>query len=93
MIILAQTYSTQDAARMDDLDKAIREFTPMNGVWLPLETYFEQAFGGPDPKKHYRAFFVSLSGIPTTMVLEYFGQRYTAWKRLEAMKSCSFSIS
>jgi hypothetical protein len=42
---------------MDNLDTAIREFTPQQGVWLPLERHFELAFSSPDPKKYYHAIF------------------------------------
>jgi hypothetical protein len=41
----------------DDLDTTIREFTPQEGVWLPLEQHFEQAFGSSDPKQYYNAIF------------------------------------
>lgn len=42
---------------MDDLDTAIREFTPQQGMWLPLERHFEHAFSSPDPKQYYHAIF------------------------------------
>src|SRR5688500_13954290 len=49
---------------MDDLDMAISEFTPENGAWLPLERYFERAFGSPDPKKYYHAIFNLFERFP-----------------------------
>jgi hypothetical protein len=42
---------------MDDLDTAIREFTPHQGNWLALERHFERAFNGADPKQYYHAIF------------------------------------
>src|SRR5688500_6129793 len=49
---------------MDDLDMAIREFSPKNGAWLPLERYFEQAFGSLDPKKYYHVIFNLFERFP-----------------------------
>jgi hypothetical protein len=42
---------------MDDLGITIREFTPQEGVWLPLERHFEQAFSSPDPRQYYHSIF------------------------------------
>jgi hypothetical protein len=42
---------------VDPLDHSIREFNPADGVWLPLERLFEQAFARRDPKRHYPAMF------------------------------------
>lgn len=39
------------------LDIAIREFTPVDGNWLPLETEFELAFSSFDPTLYYHAIF------------------------------------
>jgi len=49
---------------MEDLDIAIREFSPENGGWLPLERLFEQAFSSPDPKKYYHAIFNLFERFP-----------------------------
>ena len=49
---------------MDDLDTAIREFSPESGTWLPLETHFERAFSSPDPKKFYHATFNLFERFP-----------------------------
>lgn len=49
---------------MDDLDTAIREFTPIKGDWRPLEGYFERAFANPDPKKYYPAIFNLFERFP-----------------------------
>jgi hypothetical protein len=49
---------------MDALDTLIREFTPQNGEWLPLETYIERAFSSPDPKKYYHAIFNLFERFP-----------------------------
>lgn len=49
---------------MEKLDTAIREFTPQNGAWLPLEACFEQAFSSPDPKLYYHAIFNLFERFP-----------------------------
>ena len=49
---------------MDDLDNAIREFTPKQGDWRPLEGYIGQAFACPDPKKYYHAIFNLFERFP-----------------------------
>jgi hypothetical protein len=49
---------------MDDLDTAIREFTPQDGEWLPLEEHFARAFDTPDPKKYYHAIFNLFERFP-----------------------------
>ncbi len=49
---------------MDDLDIGIREFSPENGTWLPLERLFERAFSSPDPKKYYHAIFNLFERLP-----------------------------
>ncbi len=49
---------------MDELDTAIREFSPKNGAWLPLEAYFERAFGSPTPKNYYHAIFNLFERFP-----------------------------
>ncbi len=49
---------------MDDLDTAIREFTPQQGMWLPLERHFERAFSSPDPKQYYHAIFNLFERFP-----------------------------
>jgi hypothetical protein len=49
---------------MDDLDAAIREFRPQQGMWLPLERHFEQAFSSTDPKQYYHAIFNLFERFP-----------------------------
>src|SRR4051812_15948909 len=49
---------------MDELDVAIREFTPGQKHWLPLETHFERAFASRDPKKYYPAIFSLFERYP-----------------------------
>lgn len=49
---------------MDTLDHSLREFIPMNGAWLPLETLLEQAFSDPDPKRYYHAIFNLFERFP-----------------------------
>ena len=49
---------------MDDLDTAIREFTPQQGMWLPLDRHLEQAFRSPDPRQHYDAIFNLFERFP-----------------------------
>ena len=49
---------------MDDLDKAIREFTPKEGNWLPLEGLFEKAFSSTEPQKYYHAIFNLFERFP-----------------------------
>lgn len=49
---------------MDHLDTAIREFSPENGMWLPLETHLERAFSSLDPKKYYHAIFNLFERFP-----------------------------
>src|SRR5215471_16961663 len=66
---------------MDALDKAIREFTPQDGMWLPLERHFEQAFSSPDPKKYYHAIFNLLERFPNDDGGEVF------WSALHGMEA------
>ena len=40
-----------------DLDNAIREFSPINEDWRPLESLFEAAFSSEDPRAYYHAIF------------------------------------
>lgn len=49
---------------MNQLDTAIREFTPENGAWLPLDDCFEQAFSSPDPTQYYHAIFNLFERFP-----------------------------
>jgi len=49
---------------MDELDTAIREFTPSTGDWRLLEGHFERAFASPDPKKYYPAMFNLFERFP-----------------------------
>ncbi|RYD20632.1 MAG: hypothetical protein EOP88_14300 [Verrucomicrobiaceae bacterium] len=49
---------------MDTLDHSLREFIPVNGAWLPLETLLEQAFSDPDPKRYYHAIFNLFERFP-----------------------------
>ena len=49
---------------MDNLDIAIREFTPQHGDWLPLDQHFEQVFNSPDPKQYYHAIFNLFERFP-----------------------------
>jgi transposase len=49
---------------MVTLDTAIREFTPQEGDWRPLEILFERAFSGPDPKRYYHAIFNLFERFP-----------------------------
>ena len=49
---------------MDDLDTAIREFEPEDGIWLPLESLIEQAFEASDPSVYYHAFFNLFERFP-----------------------------
>ncbi len=39
----------------DPIDGLIREFTPVDGLWLPLDKHFERAFAALDPRKYYGA--------------------------------------
>ena len=48
----------------DTLDNAIREFNPIDGNWLPLETHFERAFSSPDPTSYYQAIFNLFERFP-----------------------------
>ena len=52
------------STHMDNLDTAIREFSPEQGGWLPLEKYFEQVFSSPDPKQYYNAIFNLFESYP-----------------------------
>ncbi len=49
---------------MDDLETAIREFSPLEGNWLQLERFFEQAFNHSDPTRYYRAIFDLFERFP-----------------------------
>lgn len=49
---------------MDDLDTAIREFTPSEGDWRPLEGHIDRAFASSDPKKYYQAIFNLFERFP-----------------------------
>jgi hypothetical protein len=49
---------------MVDLDSAIREFTPSEGDWRPLEGYLERAFASPNPKDYYHAIFNLFERFP-----------------------------
>ena len=77
---------------MDALDAAIREFTPADGDWRPLEGHIERAFSSPDPKKYYPAMFNLFERFPKEDGAGVFFQLFTAWKRWEDTKSCCSSI-
>jgi hypothetical protein len=49
---------------MITLDTAIREFTPQEGDWRPLDTLFDRAFSGPAPKSYYHAIFNLFERFP-----------------------------
>jgi hypothetical protein len=49
---------------MDPLDATIREFTPNDGDWRPLEGHIERAFATPDPTKYYHAMFNLFERFP-----------------------------
>jgi len=42
---------------MNQLDSAIREFTPVDSDWLPLERLFQDAFESSEPRQYYHAIF------------------------------------
>lgn len=58
------TRFAHDCMHMDDLDIAIREFTPKQDNWLPLEQHLERAFGSSDPKQYYHAIFNLFERFP-----------------------------
>ena len=49
---------------IDDLDAAIREFTPQQGNWLPLEELLDRAFASSDPRNYYTAIFNLFERFP-----------------------------
>jgi len=49
---------------MVTVDTAIREFTPQEGDWRPLEILFERAFSAPDPKSYFHATFSLFERFP-----------------------------
>ncbi len=49
---------------MDALDTSIREFTPLEGDWRPLEPLFERVFSSPDPKTYYPSIFSLFDRFP-----------------------------
>jgi hypothetical protein len=49
---------------MDPLDREIREFTPKDGAWLPLEKHIEMAFQSPNPRVYYHALFNLFERFP-----------------------------
>ncbi|SHI60877.1 hypothetical protein SAMN02745181_0490 [Rubritalea squalenifaciens DSM 18772] len=46
------------------LDEQIREFSPVDGSFLPLEGYFEEAFSSADPSEYYDAIFNLFERFP-----------------------------
>jgi len=42
---------------VDDLNTSIREFTPSEGDWRPLDILFERAFATPDSRIYFPAIF------------------------------------
>ena len=46
------------------LAEAIAEFSPVDGMWLPLETLLEEAFSSSDPKAYYTAIFNLFERFP-----------------------------
>src|SRR5262245_56555070 len=65
---------------MKDLDTAIREFTPQEGMWLPLDRHFEQVFSSADPKQYYDAIFHLFERFPDDDGAEVF------WSALHGME-------
>jgi hypothetical protein len=61
---VVQLWVRQIDSAVDDLDKALREFTPDRGDWRPLETLLERAFASPDPRKFYPAMFNLFERFP-----------------------------
>jgi hypothetical protein len=49
---------------MDTLDHAIREFSPIDGDWRPLEPLFEAAFSSQNPCIYYHAIFNLFERFP-----------------------------
>ena len=49
---------------MDELDNAIREFSPTDGDWRLLESLFEVAFSSADPRAYYNAIFNLFERFP-----------------------------
>jgi hypothetical protein len=48
----------------NELNHQIREFTPENGNWLPLEKLFEIAYESPDCSGYYDAIFNLFERFP-----------------------------
>lgn len=46
------------------LDAQIREFSPADGYFLPLEAHFEAAFSSSDPSEYYDAIFNLFERFP-----------------------------
>ena len=46
------------------LDAQIREFSPVDGSFLPLEKHFEEAFGSSDPSEYFDAIFNLFERFP-----------------------------
>jgi hypothetical protein len=46
------------------LATAIAEFTPIDGVWLPLDKLFEEVFSSDDPAAYYTAIFTLFERFP-----------------------------
>jgi hypothetical protein len=49
---------------MVPLDTAIREFSPVDADWRPLEILIQRAFSEPDPKVYYHAIFNLFERFP-----------------------------
>ena len=49
---------------MDDLDQNIREFSPVQDDWRPLESLLERAFGSASPQRYYDAIFNLFERFP-----------------------------
>jgi hypothetical protein len=48
----------------ETLDAAIREFTPIDGDWRPLDNQFDLAFSDSDPSLYYHAMFNLFERFP-----------------------------
>jgi hypothetical protein len=49
---------------MDELDILIREFTPKEGDWRPLDLLFDRVFTAKDPRKYYQSIFILFDRFP-----------------------------
>jgi hypothetical protein len=49
---------------METLDQSIREFSPIEGDWRPLELLLETAFSAENPSLYYHAIFNLFERFP-----------------------------